>query len=112
MFLSDCVCVYKDAVYIELAGSHALEDEGATPTNAMVAMVTSMQGAELPLDSKMEHATVSLLKVYIHTTKVSWVYSQLRCFIGLGTTITYTHMHMHFKNKNKIYLYFRTRVLF
>ena len=64
MFLSDCVCVYKDAVYIELAGSHALEDEGATPTNAMVAMVTSMQGAELPLDSKMEHAAVSLLKVY------------------------------------------------
>ena len=48
----------QDAVYIELAGSHANEEDGAA-TNQLV---SSLISARHPLDLKMKHAEMTLME--------------------------------------------------
>lgn len=62
---SALVCSYKkvpllqDAVYIDLAGSHAHVEEGPSK------LVTSLMETQYPLDTKIKQASVTLLQVFI-----------------------------------------------
>ena len=49
----------KDAVYIDLGGSHAHEGEGAVPND----LVSSLMDTRHPLDAKMKQSQVALFKV-------------------------------------------------
>ena len=48
----------QDAVYVELAGGHANEEEEAAANQ----LVTSLMSARHPLDLKMKHAEVALVE--------------------------------------------------
>lgn len=56
-----CIIYIQDAVYIELAGSHAHEGEESAPNE----LVSSLMETRHPLDAKMKQAQVSLFKVNI-----------------------------------------------
>ena len=56
-----CISLVQDAVYIELAGSHAHEGEESAPNE----LVSSLMETRHPLDAKLKQAQVSLLKVDI-----------------------------------------------
>lgn len=49
----------KDAVYIDLGGSHAHKGEGTVPND----LVSSLMDTRHPLDAKMKHSQVAIFKV-------------------------------------------------
>ncbi len=61
------IFLYQDAVYIELAGSHAHEGAESVPNE----LVSSLMSTRHPLDVKMKQAQVTLLKVRVAYSRVS-----------------------------------------
>lgn len=64
------VPLLQDAVYIDLAGSHAHVEEGPSK------LVMSLMETQYPLDAKIKQASVTLLQVflYVHVCVMKLVY--------------------------------------